>query len=182
MTYTSAAFENTAFTVQTKALEDIPALGHEWGTPKYVWNDDNSEVTATRVCAHDSKHEETEVVGTRKELITAPTEKEAGAYQISTKTFANPAFEVQTIADLPIPALATMSVLKLPASVKTIETEAFEDIAAEAIILPDGCTTIEPKAFVNCKHLLYIRIPAGVEIPDDAFAGCPKVVVSVSSK
>jgi len=29
----------------------------------------------------------------------------------------------------------------------------------------------------ECKDLLHIRIPAGVEIPGDAFAGCPNVVI-----
>ena len=43
--------------------------------------------------------------------------------------------------------------------------------------MPDSCTTIEPGAFSNCENLRYIRLPADVEIPDDAFTGCPNVVI-----
>jgi hypothetical protein len=43
-TYTSGAFENEAFTVQTKTLTDVEALGHDWGEVAYVWNDDNTAV------------------------------------------------------------------------------------------------------------------------------------------
>ena len=176
-TYTSAAFENTAFTAQTKTVDDVPALGHEWGETIYTWNSDSSKVTATRVCSHDAEHVESEEVETNKELVAAPTDKVAGAYQIVSKAFENTAFEIQIKSDLNIPALEDMSVLKLPAFLKTIETEAFEGIAAEAIIIPDGCTTIEPMAFINCRNLLYIRVPAGIELPENTFAGCPNVVV-----
>ena len=64
-----------------------------------------------------------------------------------------------------------------PSHLKTIETGALEGIAAEAIIIPDGCTAIASKAFINCKNLLYVRIPAGITIPDDAFDGCPNVMI-----
>ena len=70
-----------------------------------------------------------------------------------------------------------MNVPKLPSALKTIETEAFDGVLANAIIIPDECTTIEPRAFTNCKNLLYIRIPAGVEIPADAFVGSPNVAI-----
>jgi hypothetical protein len=73
--------------------------------------------------------------------------------------------------------LENLRVLKLPASLKAIEKEAFEGIAAEAIMIPETCTAIKPRAFVNCQNLLYVRIPAGVEIPTDAFTGCPHVVI-----
>ena len=109
--------------------------------------------------------------------MKAPTDNEAGSYQIVSSTFRNTAFEIQTKSDLIIPALEDMNVLKLPAFLKAIETEAFEGVAAEAIIIPDGCTTIESKAFINCKNLLYVQVPAGAEIPEDAFAECPKVIV-----
>ena len=58
-----------------------------------------------------------------------------------------------------------MSVLKFPAFVKTI--------AAEAILIPDRCTAVESKAFLNCKHLPCVALPISVEIPGDAFMDCP---------
>ena len=155
----------------------IPAAGHDWSEPNYEWSVDNTQVVATRICAHNASHKETETVDTVRELVTAPTDEEAGVYQIVSKEFENIAFTTQRKENLVIRALNSLNVLKLPAFLKTIETEAFENIAAEAIIIPNECTTIESKAFINCKNLLYIRIPAGIEIPDDAFDGCPNVVI-----
>ena len=176
-TYTSAAFANPAFTVQTKTVDNIPALTHDWGEPVYEWNENYSRVTAKRVCTRDADHVETETAETVRELVTAPTEEEAGTYQIVSKAFDHPAFAIQKKENLVIPALNSLNVFRLPASLKTIETEAFEGIAAEAVIIPDSCETIEPKAFVNCQNLLYIRIPAETEISDEAFSGCPVVVI-----
>ncbi|MBQ1508380.1 MAG: S8 family serine peptidase, partial [Erysipelotrichaceae bacterium] len=34
-------------------LIEVAGLGHEWGEPSYVWAEDNSSVTASRVCAND---------------------------------------------------------------------------------------------------------------------------------
>ena len=155
----------------------IPATDHDWGEPNYEWSVDNTQVVATKICAHNAAHKETETVDTVRELVTAPTDEEAGEYQIVSNEFKNTAFTIQKKENLVIRALNSLNVLKLPAFLKTIETEAFENIAAEAIIIPSECMTIEPKAFINCKNLLYIRIPAGIEIPDDAFDGCPNVVI-----
>ncbi len=173
----SAHFTNTAFEDQIKVLENVDALGHDWDIPTYVWVNDYRRITARRACKNDPSHVETENTDTYRELIAAPTETEAGSYQIVSNAFDNPAFAVQTKADLVIPALGSLNVLKLPSFLTTIETEAFDGIAAQAIIVSETCTTIQSRAFVNCDHLLYVCIPAGVQIPDDAFAGCPNVVI-----
>ena len=177
-TYTSEIFKNSAFAAQTITVDNIPTLAHEWGDPAYEWATDNSKVTATRVCIHYASHIETETADTHRILVTAPTETQAGSYQIVSTEFTNPAFVAQTKTDMYIPALENLDVvMKLPAFLEIIETEAFDGVAAEVIIVPDSCTTIEPRAFLNCKNLLYIRSPARVEIPNDAFTGCPKVVI-----
>ena len=150
-------FIDKAATTEIEAPEVILAMDHDWDTPTYEWTADNSEVTATRVCKRNPAHKETEKKGTTRELITPQMETEAGAYQIVSKTFENPAFVSQTKGDLVIPALENMDVLIFPAFLKTIETKAFEGVSTEAIIIPDECTTIEPKAFMNCNYLLYIE-------------------------
>ena len=71
-TWTSAAFANSAFTVQTKT-ETITATRHSWGAPTYVWSADNTSVTATRVCANDSSHTETETETATSSVTTAAT-------------------------------------------------------------------------------------------------------------
>ena len=91
-TYT-AEFENEAFETQTKT-ETIDALNHAWGEPTYEWADDNSKVTATRVCANDETHVETETVDVTV-ATTAATCTEAGK-TVYTAEFENEAFETQT--------------------------------------------------------------------------------------
>ena len=74
--------------------EIIPALGHDWDEPFYVWSDDNLTCTATRVCVHDPDHFENETVNAVSD-ITEATCEEAG-HAIYTAVFANEAFETQT--------------------------------------------------------------------------------------
>ena len=53
-----------------------------------------------------------------------------------------------------------------------IEAEAFSGIAAEAVIIPEGCLTIGSKAFADCPNLKYAQIPANTSYAEDAFDGC----------
>lgn len=48
-TYT-ATFTNTAFTTQTKDVQDIAATGHSYGTPEWTWVGDYSQATAKFTC------------------------------------------------------------------------------------------------------------------------------------
>ena len=89
----TATYEGETYT-DTKTVE-LPATGHAYGTPTYVWAEDNSTVTATRVCANDASHVETETVNTTYEVTTAPTFNTEGE-GVYTATFTNPAFETQT--------------------------------------------------------------------------------------
>ena len=92
-TYT-VSFANPAFVTQTKAVENIDALGHRYGTPTYTWEADNSSVTATRTCAHDANHKETETVHTTPS-VTKPATCEGKGETTYTASFTNPAFESQ---------------------------------------------------------------------------------------
>ena len=173
-TYTSAAFENMAFTAQTKTVDDIPALTHDWGEPTYEWNTEN-KVTATRVCRNDSEHAESETVDVIV-TITSPTNAAAGLLSYVAQ-FGNPAFTKQE-KSIEIPALKDMNVMYLPTELKTIEKEAFSGIIAQAVIVPDGCTTINARAFADCPNLLYVWIPKSVtSISEHAFDGCNEVIV-----
>lgn len=77
-----------------------------------------------------------------------------------------------TVADI-----SSLTTLRLPAGLKTIGREAFDSIAAEAVIIPDECTVIEPGAFANCGNLLYVLVPAGIAIPEDAFGENSGIVI-----
>ncbi len=89
-----ATFDNDAFTIQTE-IGLVPALGHAWGEAEYVWSEDNSSVTATRVCTRDGSHTETETADVSMSITkesTCTVEGEA----VYTAEFANEAFTAQT--------------------------------------------------------------------------------------
>ena len=64
--------------------------------PTYVFSEDDKKVTATRICKTDESHVETETVSTTSTIIKAPTCMEKGIERITSDTFKNPAFTVQT--------------------------------------------------------------------------------------
>ena len=63
--------------------------------PTYEWAADNSTVTATRVCANDATHIETETVNTTYAVTTLPTTTTEGVGTY-TATFTKQGFEQQT--------------------------------------------------------------------------------------
>ncbi len=95
--WTSAAFENEAFAIQTTTeILPVDPDAHDWAAATYTWSDDNSTVTAARICRNDASHTETETVGTTYAVITPATDTEAGLGRYTSETFTNPAFTVQT--------------------------------------------------------------------------------------
>ena len=90
----TATFEGKTYTDTQETA--IPATGHAWGTPTYEWSADNGSVTATRVCAHDAGHVETETASATSEITTAPTCTETGVRTYTSAAFTNSAFTVQT--------------------------------------------------------------------------------------
>lgn len=60
----------------------------------------------------------------------------------------------------------------LPASVRTIEANAFEGLGMHIVYVPDGCTAIGAQAFRGCTGLTQIRLPKNCRIESSAFDGC----------
>lgn len=102
--YASEAFDNNAFKRQVKMVE-IPATGHNWGEPTYSWSEDNSKVTAKRICKNDRSHVETETVSTVLVDSKAATCEEAGWEKYASAEFKNEAFVKQEGKIVDIPAL-----------------------------------------------------------------------------
>lgn len=79
-TYT-AAFTNTAFTAQTKTVEDVEPLGHTWEFKDFTWTGSDTEgytaAAANFVCANDETHHQT-VEAAVTEDVLEPTCTEAG--------------------------------------------------------------------------------------------------------
>ena len=162
--YTSDPFENPAFTVQT--IEVVTgAANHDWGDPTYVWAEDHSTVTATRVCRRDPGHTESETVSAEYSETLAPGCLTPGQGVYTSAAFANPAFTVQTFT-VAVDALghlftektATEQYLKTPATCTTAavyykscarchaasETETFESGAALGHDWSDWAETAAP--------------------------------------
>ena len=76
---------------------------HSWGTPSYVWSDDNSTVTATVVCTGDSNHVQTETAQASY-VETTPASCTAEGSGTYTAIFTNSLFTIQT-KTVAIPAL-----------------------------------------------------------------------------
>ena len=76
---------------------ELDPLGHDWDAPSYEWSEDNSTVTATRICKSDETHGETETVAATSEVTKEATVDEEGEITY-TAEFTNPAFEKQTKA------------------------------------------------------------------------------------
>ena len=72
----------------------IPKLNHDWSDVTYTWNEDNTQVTATRTCARDASHVETETVSVSKTTKPA-TCVATGSITYTSKSFTNSAFSVQ---------------------------------------------------------------------------------------
>ena len=134
----------------------------------YIWSDDRTSLTARR-----GNVEETVPV---RRIILSPTINNEGEVMWLSGKFKDSSFTRQMIKSR-IPALNEMNTMFLPAGLQSVESETFDGIAAEAIIIPDGCTTVAPGAFMNCKNLLYLRAPAGIEIPLDVFEGSPSLII-----
>ena len=71
-TYTAAFTEAWANT-QTKTVDNIAPLNHDWNAPAYTWNADNTVCTATRTCKRDAGHKETATATVTSAQTKAPT-------------------------------------------------------------------------------------------------------------
>lgn len=68
---------------------------HDFNEPTYIWNEDNSKVTAKRVCKDDITHIEEETVNTFITITKNSTCIEKGNKRITTEPFKNSAFTTQ---------------------------------------------------------------------------------------
>lgn len=179
-TYTSGEYQNVAFAVQSKTLTDVPALGHAWGEPAYTWNEDHTEVTATRICSHDPAHVETETVAATSVVTKAPTCEEMGDTTY-TANFSNPAFETQTKVLTNIEAIghnwsgasytwsadyssvtASRTCFRDNRHVETETVSATDQITSQPTCTTKGQTTYTSNAFTNPAFTVQIKTLANI--------------------
>ena len=91
----TATFTNTAFARQTKEnVETADMTGHSYGTPTYVWADNNASCKAEHKCSA-CQHVENETVNTQKQ-VTQNRSCTLNELSTFTATFTNTAFVQQT--------------------------------------------------------------------------------------
>ena len=191
-TYTSKAFTNPEFKVQAKTLEDVPALGHAWGEVTYTWAEDNSTVTATRICANNSDHKETETVVVTGEVTTPATYTQMGKTTYTSEDFTNQAFEQQTRTETDVPKKSasdtadenlawsisddgtlTISVADGAATGATKDEytdedpapwiEAAKELGVTKIVVAEGVTKIGSNAFAGLDNVTDVSLPKSLE-------------------
>ena len=171
-TYTSDAFSYRPFAVQTVTLTDVPALGHAWGEPSYEWNADHSAVTATRVCANDESHVETETAEATGAVTTPATCLAMGETTYTSAAFENPAFAVQSVTLTDVPMLEH-SWKHEPS------TAAGEEDGVRGALVCERCgTEREAERAVSCRKVF--RVPAMLKtIGEEAFCGVAAEQVTI---
>ena len=85
------------------AQEEIPALGHNYGTSTYEWGEGGTTCTATMVCANDNEHVVTETADATSAVTVAATCEEVGT-RTFTAEFADEYFAAQQTTEV-IPAI-----------------------------------------------------------------------------
>ena len=149
----------------------------EWTEPKYRWAEDRSYVTAVMVNIYDPAQTVEERVPAHAKVVTAPDRYGFGQYSYVSDQFINSAFEVQMEMIRMIQPLSWLDTLWLPTQLTTVCEECCMGLPCEAVILPDGCSVIESKAFANCDELIYISVPKGAVIAEDAFENCGEIMI-----
>lgn len=143
----------------------IPALGHDWGEVRYEWNADHTKLTATRVCANDPSHVETETVSATSAVALAPTCTTEGKTTYFSAAFKNPAFTIQTVTLADIRASGHNRVCD-PSVAATGSTNGARGAEYCAVCK----AVIQPERIVSAQSVL--RIPAMIkQIGEEAFEG-----------
>ena len=181
----SAHFVNEHFTDQVFDIV-LEAIGHEFGEPSYEWASDYSTCTATRVCAHDETHVETETVAVTTDVITPVTMYDDGEVQYIAE-FTNPAFARQ-VKNVILDATGTAEKLKFTidpydghCSVSAKSTSIRGEVVIPSKYNGVPVSEIDDYGFKNCGHIISIVVPDTVnEIGYEAFLNCYRLTVVIN--
>jgi len=96
---------------------ETTAIGHRFSETTYIWADDNSTCTATRICQNNQTHTETETATAQQTTTAQPTCTQKGKVEY-VATFTNGEFATQK-KTLEIPATGHLSAEYVAANVAT---------------------------------------------------------------
>ena len=184
--YTSQAFIDPAFSVQSVTETDIPALGHDWMQVNTLWEKGFAAVTAKRVCRRDITHMVTETAQTI--MTETPASCTTPGVRVYTAVFQDPVFdgyiaEFSVLAEQPLghnwgEMTFTLNDGMLTASHVCLRDNAHTEsrVITSILFLPTGTQAIEEEAFAGGPFEAVI-IPDGcVSIGSRAFAGCENLL------
>lgn len=138
--------EHTCTKCNAVVSEEIKEASHEFGEVVYVWSEhDTPKCTATRICANNSAHVETETVVSVSD-ITIPATCSMEGLMTYTATFTNTAFETQTQTD----AIATTS----------------HELEVSYTFATDNLVCIAEHGCKNCEHVEKMEVAStlGTEV------------------
>lgn len=99
-TYT-AEFENEDFVKQIKEVENIPATGHTYGEPEWIWAEDYSSATARFTCEEEDDVTDKDVTPTYKVLVPASCGEVGSAAYVATVTLDGKTYSDTKVAEIP---------------------------------------------------------------------------------
>ena len=129
------------------------SVGHQYGTPVYIWSEDGKSCTASVTCKRNAKHIVTENAVVTSKVTTAPTCKEKGITTY-TAVFQNTLFTEQTkaISDVPKSATHTQNdAVKENENASTCDTEGSYDMVVYCSVCGEELTR---KTVTVKKHKL----------------------------
>ena len=179
----TADFTSEAFVDQTKDVT-IEAKGHKWGSPSYVWSDDNTKCSATAICENDSTHKLEETVDCKYDVVEAATEEADGKGKY-TATFTKKEFVAQE-KEVVIESLPTLSKLAFTkADDGTYSVKCKDKNITGIVKIPSTygegeeegiVTTLPEQAFFGADKFTEVFIPSSIKtIGTDGFYRCEKL-------
>ena len=136
------------------SVTEVRELGHSYGEATYVWEDDKSECVATRVCATDKSHVETESVEVTPSITKDPTCTEDGVREFKA-TFENEAFETQVVTEA-ISATGHTEVVDAavePTCTETGLTEGSHCSVCETVLTKQEVVSAKGHAYANPTYV-----------------------------
>ena len=167
----TAKFEEKWAETQTVILDNIDALGHDWGKTTYEWNEDYTTCTAKRVCRRDANHVETAKAEVTSEQTRAPAVNVPGEMTYTAEFTVDWAETQNKIAGIPaLPEIdASEKFIDVPKNAWYVDEVSFA--VSRGLFGGTGENTFEPESSMTRAMLVTVlwRYEEEPEAEESAF-------------